>query len=250
MFISVILPSYNEAPNIKRGVLSEVYRYLECASFSWELVLADDGSSDGTTLELEAFARTHERVRVFPFPHRGKGPTVLEALQRTQGDLALFTDFDQATPISEIEKLLPFVEDGYDVVIGSREVQGAERKREPLHRHIMGKGFNFFVQLIAMGGIHDTQCGFKMFNRKAIQALIPKVIVYSGKEARSGAFTGAFDVELLFLAKKAGFRIAEVPIIWKYAKTDRVDPIKDSLRMLFDILRIRLADLQGKYQFK
>jgi dolichyl-phosphate beta-glucosyltransferase len=102
--------------------------------------------------------------------------------------------------------------------------------------------------LIAINGIHDTQCGFKLFSKEACQKLIDKVVVYSGNGSMTGAFTGAFDVELLYLAKKYKFKIAEVPINWTYAKTDRVDPIKDSLRMLIDIIHIRLADLQGKYK--
>lgn len=248
MFVSIILPSYNELRNIKRGVLSQVYAYLKTVPWKWELILADDGSTDGSREELANFEKTHPNVKFLALPHKGKGPTVLEALRQAKGDLRLFSDFDQATPLEEIEKLLPFVEDGAQIVVGSREVQGSERKSEPFHRHLMGKGFNFFVHLIAIRGIHDTQCGFKMFTKEASDALVDKVIIYSGKGKLQGAFTGAFDVELLYLAKKYGFKIAEVPIKWTYAKTDRVDPIRDSLRMLIDILRIRFADLQGKYK--
>ncbi len=248
MYLSVILPSYNEAKNISKGVLENVIAYLQNAPFEWELILADDGSTDGTTQKLQDFAAKQKNVRVLALPHKGKGPTVIEALQQANGEVRLFSDFDQATPLAEVEKLLPFVTKGYDVVIGSREVHGSERKREPFHRHLMGKGFNFFVNLIAISGIHDTQCGFKLFTKKAVNALTDKVVVYAGKGKMTGAFTGAFDVELLYLAKKYRFRIAEVPIIWTYAKTDRVDPIKDSLRMLKDIMRIRIADLLGRYK--
>jgi dolichyl-phosphate beta-glucosyltransferase len=248
MMVSIIFPSYNELKNVKRGLLDQAYTYLHTVTWDWELILADDGSDDGTAEHLAAFAGSHEGVRYLALPHRGKGPTVLEALRQSKGEYRLFSDFDQATPLSEIEKLFPFVEKGMDIVIGSREVQGSERKREPLHRHIMGKGFNFFVNLIAINGIHDTQCGFKLFSKEACQKLIDKVVVYSGNGSMTGAFTGAFDVELLYLAKKYKFKIAEVPINWTYAKTDRVDPIKDSLRMLIDIIHIRLADLQGKYK--
>lgn len=247
MKISVILPSYNEKANLDKGVLEQVHTYLVSSGHEFELVLADDGSTDGTVEGLREFAKTHLYSRVLECPHRGKGPTVITAIKEAQGDVRLFSDFDQATPIAELEKLLPFVEKGFDVVIGSREIQGSERKREPLHRHIMGKGFNFFVQMIAIPGIHDTQCGFKLFTKKAVDLLVDKVVVYSGKGSLTGAFTGAFDVELLFIAKKKGLKIAEVPILWKYAKTDRVDPIKDSIRMFADLLRIRIADVQGKY---
>ncbi|MEP7167036.1 MAG: dolichyl-phosphate beta-glucosyltransferase [Candidatus Woesebacteria bacterium] len=248
MLVSIIFPSYNELKNIKRGVLDQAYDYLRSVTWDWELILADDGSDDGTAEKLAEFSVKHQGVRYIALPHRGKGPTVLEALRQAKGDYRLFSDFDQATPLPEIEKLFPFTQRGMDIVIGSREVQGSERMREPLHRHLMGKGFNFFVNLIAINGIHDTQCGFKLFSRRASEKLVDKVVVYSGKGKLTGAFTGAFDVELLYLAKKYKFKIAEVPINWTYAKTNRVDPIKDSLRMLGDIMRIRLADFQGKYR--
>jgi glycosyltransferase involved in cell wall biosynthesis len=247
MFLSVVIPSYNEDSNISKGVLDQVYRFLKAKNYSWEIILADDGSSDGTLQSLKDFAKTKKEVRVLALPHRGKGPTVIDALLQATGEWRLFTDFDQATPISEIEKLLPETKKGNAIVIGSREIAGAQRKKEPFHRHWMGKVFNLCVQLIAIPGIHDTQCGFKLFSGQAVETLAPKVVVYSSKGKMRGAFTGAFDVELLYIAKKEKFSIAEVPIVWKYAKTDRVDPIKDSFRMFIDILRIRIADLQGQY---
>lgn len=248
MLVSIIFPSYNEIKNIRRGVLDKAYDYLQSVQWEYELILADDGSTDGTAQQLEDFAKSHKYTRYIALPHRGKGPTVLDALRQSKGEIRLFSDFDQATPLSEIEKLLPYIDDGAQIVVGSREVQGSERKREPLHRHLMGKGFNFFVSLIAIQGIHDTQCGFKLFTKHACDLLVDKVYIYSGRGKLTGAFTGAFDVELLYLAKKKHLKIAEVPINWTYAKTDRVDPIRDSLRMLIDILRIRLADFQGKYR--
>lgn len=245
MYLSVILPSYNEMKNVKAGVLPAVYEYLKKQDYDWELILSDDGSSDGTIEALEEFAKGKSRVRVLPNPHRGKGPTVLTALTESKGDWALFTDFDQATPLSELEKLMPFTK-SFDIIIGSREIAGALRQKEPFHRHLMGKGFNFFVRALTIKGIKDTQCGFKLFSRDAVKTLVPKVVVYGGA-SQKGAYTGAFDVELLFMAKKHGFTIAEVPVHWKYVKTERVDPIKDSVRMLIDLMRIRLADISGKY---
>lgn len=246
MYLSVILPSYNEMRNISTGVLPQVFEYLKKQEYSWELILSDDGSTDGTKEELLAFAKGKKQVRVLTNPHRGKGPTVLTALAEARGEYALFSDFDQATPIWEVEKLLLFTKQGFDIVIGSREIAGALRHKEPFHRHLMGKGFNFFVQLFTIRGIKDTQCGFKLFSKMSLQKLLPKVKVYGGGK-QEGAYTGAFDVELLFIAKKLGFAIAEVPVHWKYVKTERVDPVKDSVRMLLDLFRIRLADLKGKY---
>lgn len=246
--LSVIIPSYNEKSNLRRRVLDDVVAFLQSQPFSWEIVLTDDGSADGSLHDLFEFSRLHDNVRVLDNPHRGKGPTVYAGMMAAIGELRLFTDFDQATPIAEIEKLLPFIEKGYQVVIGSREVQGAKREREPIHRHIMGKVFNLAVQMLTVRGIQDTQCGFKLFTQEAVEKLFPRLHIYRPHYVRQDAFTGAFDVELLYLAKKYGMRIAEVPVSWKYAKTNRVDPVKDSTRMFIDLVRIRVADMMGKYR--
>ncbi len=231
MYLSVILPSYNEMSNIKHGVLPGVYSYLKKQSYEWELILSDDGSTDGTTDALLSFAKGKKEVRVVHNAHRGKGPTVISGLLAGTGRWRLFSDFDQATPISEVEKLLDVSKD-HDIVIGSREGEGATRKREPFHRH---------------PGISDTQCGFKLFSAQAVETLCPKVVVYRDG-ARKGAFMGAFDVELLYLASKFGFSIGEVPVQWKYVETKRLDPIKDSIRMFLDLVRIRTTDILGKYK--
>jgi dolichyl-phosphate beta-glucosyltransferase len=246
-FLSVIIPSYNERSNMDRGVLDEVIAYLKKQSYVWEVVLTDDGSSDGTIEELKAFAKNHDHVRVIENPHKGKGPTVSSGMLAAKGQYRLYTDFDQSTPLSEVEKFFAFIDDGYDIIIGSRALAGAKREKEPLHRHLMGKGFNLLVQLIAVSGIHDTQCGFKMFSAAASESLFPNLKIYKGT-VRRDAFTGAFDVELLFLGRRRGYRIAEVPVLWAHNETDRVSPIKDSVRMLRDILRIRWAGMRGVYR--
>lgn len=247
-FLSVVIPSYNEKNNLNRGVLDEVVSYLKKQNYRWEVILSDDGSTDGTTAELEAFAKRQPNVRVLANIHAGKSPTVTSGMLAAEGKWRVFTDFDQSTPLKEIEKLLPYASEGYDVVIGSREIAGALRDKEPLHRHIMGRGFNFFVQIVAVPGIQDTQCGFKLFSAEATEVLFNKLVVYGGATRRKDAFTGAFDVELLYLALQNGFRLKEVPILWKYNQTERVSPLKDSLRMFRDILLIRVASIRGKYR--
>lgn len=246
-FLSVIIPSYREEKNFARGVLDEVISYLKAQKFTWEVILTDDGSSDNTVKLLKDFAKKHENVRVVENPHRGKGPTVSSGMLAAKGQYRLFTDFDQSTPLSDFEKFLPYIDDGYDVVIGSRALQGAKREKEPIHRHVMGLVFNVLVQLIAVPGIHDTQCGFKMFTAEATESLFPKLVIYGNKE-RQDSFTGAFDVELLLLARKNKFSIAEVPVGWEHNETERVNPLKDSVRMFADIVRIRLASLSNKYK--
>lgn len=246
-FLSVVVPAYNEEKNFVRGALKEVVDYLKKQKYEWEVILSDDGSTDGTITLLRQFAKEHKNVVVVENSHQGKGPTVSSGMLQAQGMYRVFTDFDQSTPISEVEKLFPFIDDGYDVVIGSRAIQGARREDEPWYRHFMGLGFNALVQLIAVPGIHDTQCGFKLFSGESAEDLFPRLKVYEGK-ARQDAFTGAFDVELLLLARKRGYKIAEVPVIWHHHETDRVSPVKDSLRMLWDIMKIRANDITRRYK--
>ncbi len=245
-YLSVIIPSYNEVANIKRNVLDEVYDYLKNQSYDFEIILSDDGSTDGTTKLLEEFAKKYLEVKLLVNQHAGKAPTVKAGMLAANGEWQLFTDFDQSTPISEIEKLLTFG-NTHQVVIGSRELPGASRDKEPIHRHLMGKAFNFIVQILAVPGILDTQCGFKLFSAEASEKLFSKLYVYGISKKRKDAFTGACDVELLYLAKKFNFKIKEVPIIWKHYHSARVNPIKDSWRMFKDIIKIRLADLSNKY---
>ena len=247
-YLSVVVPSFNEQRNISRGVLDTIVDFLEKQTYSWEVILSDDGSTDGTVESLKEFAKKHDHVYVVTNVHAGKAPTVKSGMLSAQGEWRLFTDFDQSTPLSEVAKLLAFAEEGYEVVIGSREISGALRDKEPFHRHLMGKGFNILVQLLAVPGVHDTQCGFKLLSAKATEKLFKQLVIYGGQKQRKDAFTGAFDVELLYLALKNKFRIKEVPIHWAYNETARVNPLKDSFRMFRDIVRIRLASLFGKYR--
>ena len=244
--LSIIIPAYNEEPNFKKGTIDEVPQYLEKQNYSYEVIIVDDGSEDSTAKLASAFAKKHNNVRVVKNPHQGKAETVKTGVREAGGELVLFTDFDQATPISEIEKLLPFF-DEYDIVIGSRQLPGAKREKEPFYRHIMGLVFNLVVQVIAVRGIWDTQAGFKCFKGDVAKKVFSKLKVYGQGKKVQGALVTAFDVELLFIAKKMGFKIKEVPIIWHHVATSRVSPIKDSLRMFRDVVKIRLNDLHGFY---
>lgn len=246
-YLSVVIPSFNELDNFQAGVLDQVLDYLAKQNYTWEVILSDDGSTDGTASALEDFARRQDRVRVLRNIHAGKAPTVRAGMLAARGQWRLFTDFDQSTPISEVAKLLEYAKKDYQVVIGSREMIGSKREREPFHRHVMGRGFNILVQILAIPGILDTQCGFKLFSAEATQKLFTNLVVYGHQTARSDAFTGAFDVELLFLAQRFGFEVREVPVLWRHTQTNRVNPLKDSLRMLRDIVRIRLAAARGLY---
>ena len=246
-YLSVIVPSYNEQKNIGRGVLDEIFTYLAKQTYSWELILSDDGSTDGTSETLDTFAAKDDRIRVLHNVHAGKGPTVQSGMLAAKGEWRLFTDFDQSTPLKEVEQLLSY-QGEYQIMIGSREIEGAKRDEEPWYRHLMGRGFNFLVQILAVPGIQDTQCGFKLFAADVAEKLFGGLVIYGRQQERSDAYTGAFDVEALYLANKYHYQIKEIPVLWKHHETNRVSPIKDSLRMLIDIVKIRWADLMGKYR--
>ena len=245
-FLSVIIPAYNEEPNFKKGILDEVPKYLSKQNYSYEILIVDDGSEDATARLADAFAKKYENVRVIKNPHEGKAETVKSGVVMAKGDLILFTDFDQATPITEVEKLLSLFPQ-YDVAIGSRQLPGAKREKEPFYRHLMGLVFNLIVQAIAVRGIWDTQAGFKCFKSEVAKQLFSQLKVYGKGKKVKGALVTAFDVELLFIAKKRGYKIKEIPIIWHHMTTTRVSPLKDSLRMFRDVVKVRLNDLRGVY---
>ncbi|MEO8581150.1 MAG: dolichyl-phosphate beta-glucosyltransferase [Patescibacteria group bacterium] len=248
--LSVVIPSYNEMKNLKKGLLDQVHDFLSKQSYSWELILTDDGSTDGTVDQLKAFAERKSHVKVLQNRHSGKGPTVSAGMLTAEGKYRAFTDFDQSTPIEEVNRAMDLIKKGYDVVIGSREGEGAKRDEEPFYRHLMGRVFNFFVQLLALRGIQDSQCGFKMFSDSATKKLFTALFVYGETQERKDAFMGAFDVEILFLARKWGLKLKEMPVEWRHVESDRVNPLKDSVRMFRDILRIRFAWAAGKYTLK
>lgn len=245
--LSVVIPAYNEASNFAAGKLKPVADYINSKNLSWEVIVVDDGSSDGSTNKIKSWVEAQPGWKFIANSHQGKAATVMAGMLAAKNEFTLFTDFDQATPISEVEKLMPFINKGYPVVIGSREVKGALRQHEPWFRHLMGKVFNYLVKLVAIQGIADTQCGFKIFERQTARDLFSRLKVYQPR-AEKHAFTGAFDVELLFIANCLGLKIAEVPVHWQHQPTTRVNPLRDSVRMFFDVLKIRWAAVIGQYR--
>ena len=248
--ISIIVPCYNEEKRGLKKNLAVVVDFLETEGYDYELIVADDGSTDSTVAVAEKFAQGKERVRVLKLLHRGKGATVREGMLAAGGKYILFSDADLATPIKELKRLLNWIEQGYDIAIASREGIGAQRENEPRYRHFLGRGFNFLVKLIALRGIEDTQCGFKLFKAAAAKEILKRLKIYGQEETEElkQPYLGAFDVEVLFLAKKLGYKIKEVPVEWHYAETQKLDPLKDSLRMARDVLKVRFNDLRGKYE--
>lgn len=245
-YLSVVIPCFNEETNIRLGSLDKVSRYLERQSFTWEVLVVDDGSSDMSKNLLDSFARANTGFTIIHNPHLGKAGTVIAGMLRARGDIVLFSDLDQATPMSELTKLLPYFAKGYDLVIGSRN---RDRLGAPFSRIIMARGFMFLRSLIlGLKGITDTQCGFKAFRREVSIKIFQKLALYNTTALVEGPMvTAGFDIEVLYLAKKFGFKIKEVPVEWHYVETRRVNPIKDSVRGLFDIVQIRINALRGRY---
>lgn len=246
-YLSVVIPAYNEETNIRLGALDKVVRFMDDLSYSWEVLLTDDGSTDGTKGLLEEFALTNPGFRVIHSIHQGKALTVIAGVLAAKGEIVLFTDLDQATPIGEVEKLLPWFKKGFDVVIGSRSNR---REGAPLTRRVMARGFiilrSFFLGL---HGIADTQCGFKAFRQPVARDIFSRLKLYSDHHEVEGSMvTAGFDIEVLFLARKLGYTIKEVPVEWHYVETRRVNPIKDSWQGLLDIVRIRVNSIYGLYR--
>ena len=246
-YLSVVIPAYNEETNIRLGALDKVARFMDGLSYGWEVLLADDGSTDGTKGLLDEFAHATRGFRVIHNPHQGKAATVITGSLAATGDIVLFTDLDQATPIPEVEKLLPWFGKGFDVVIGSRN---SRREGAPFTRIAMARGFMILRSIIlGLNGITDTQCGFKAFRRDVLRKVIGRLKLYGEKRAVQGSMvTAGFDIEVLFLAKKLGYKIQEVAVEWHYVETRRVNPIKDSWQGLMDIVRIRINALRGLYR--
>ena len=234
--LSVVIPAFNEAGRIQR-TLDELREVLPTLAEWWEIRVVDDGSSDGTADVVSRAAREDGRVLLQAEPHRGKGGAVRAGLMAAQGNLRFMCDADLSMPAAELRRFMPIVPASCDIAIGSREVPGARRVGEPVHRHRMGRVFNGLVKTLALPGIEDTQCGFKMFSASAVRAICPLMTLNGW----------AFDLEMLFIARRLGLRIVEVPIEWHYRDQSRISPLRDSIRMTRDLLKIRVNGRRGVY---
>ncbi|MGB9851777.1 MAG: dolichyl-phosphate beta-glucosyltransferase [Candidatus Kapaibacteriota bacterium] len=225
--ISIVIPVYNEEERIV-GTLEKVWNYLTSNKYNFEIVVVDDGSTDKTLQRVESFK---EDVRIISYsPNRGKGAAVRTGMLNAKGKYRIFSDADLSTPIYEIEKLLEKLEAGADICIGSRAIDPSLiKKHQPFYREFMGKTFNKFVQLIVFRGIEDTQCGFKGFTERAAE------LVFS--HSKIDGFS--FDVEILYLAKKAGLKIEQVPVEWYNDSRTKVNPLRDSMNMFIELFKIK-----------
>ncbi len=247
MYLSVIIPCYNEETNIRNGVLYVVTEYLDKQPYDKEVIIVDDGSEDKSVELAEKFIQSSgcKYMRVLRNPHGGKAATVISGLREGKGEIVMFTDMDQATPIVELEKLLPFFKEGYDIVFGSR---AGRREGAPLTRKILSTGHMIMKNLIVNVNFKDTQCGFKAFRRDKIDGLLERLKIHGKRQqVKGGMVASGFDLEMLFVAKKMGYKIKEVPVEWHYVGTKRVNAIKDSWRGIKDMINLRLNDIKGVY---
>lgn len=234
--LSIIVPAHNEEQRLP-GSLEKIVAFLEQQDYSAEVIVVENASQDNTAGVVEEFMARYPFISMIREERRGKGLAVKSGMLAGRGKYLFFCDADLSMPIEEVARFLPPQLEGYDVAIASREVEGARRYGEPTYRHLMGRAFNFLVRLLAVPGFQDTQCGFKCFRRAVARDVFP----YQTMEG------WGFDVEVLFIAQKRGYRIVEVPINWYYMASSRISPIKDTLSMLRELLKVRLNDWRGMY---
>ena len=226
--IAVIVPAYNES-HLLPGTLAELSAFLRDTGWDWSVVVVDDGSTDDTAAVVADAASREPRIRLQREPHRGKGGAVTAGFLRTRAAYLFLCDADLSMPIRELPRFVDAARAGADIVVGSREGQGARRVGEPWTRHLAGRVFNLAVRWIVLGGIDDTQCGFKLFTSDAAAAVFPEVHVDGW----------AFDVEVLAEARSRGLRILEIPIEWHYRATSKIAVTRDTWPMFRDLVRIR-----------
>lgn len=231
MELSVVVPCLNEESRLP-GSLATAYAFLEASGRSYEIVVVDDGSRDRTPELIREARAAHPTVRgVVLADNRGKGRALAEGVAITTGEVVLLSDADFSAPISELPKLEEAIARGADVAIGSRAKWGAREVDQPLHRRAMGKGFNLMVQALLLPGLWDTQCGFKLFRGPVARDLFGRL--------RTDGF--AYDVEVLYEARRSGLTVSEVPVRWINSPTTRVQAVRHSREMLMDLIRIRFG---------
>lgn len=248
VFISVVIPCFDEMANLQKGVLNKVAHFLESKDYSYEVIVVDDGSRDGSLEFIESFISKNSNFKLIKNPHFGKAGAVTTGMLEGRGKYRLFTDMDQATPIEELDKLLPYLENQkFDIAIGSRK---DSRKGSPIVRILVSRAAVILRKLmIGLPDISDTQCGFKLFTGKATDDLFSKFKkIKNGFSQTSGAaITFGFDIEILYLAEKKGYKITEAPVNWLFVESRRVSPIRDSIQGVIDLIKIKNNIVSGKY---
>jgi len=236
-YLSIVIPAYNEEHRLPT-TLNEICQFLEKQSFSAEVLVVENGSQDHTFQIADEYTRGHPEFRAIHEDMRGKGRAIKRGMLEAAGQFRFMCDADLSMPVEEIIRFLPPLITDIDIAIGSREAPGAVRYHEPIYRHLGGRMINLIIRLLALPGLQDTQCGFKCLRADAAEDLF-------GNLTLDGL---SFDIELLYVARKRGYRIVEVPIPWYFSAESKVRLFHDTLQMVLDIMTIRLNDRRGLYR--
>ncbi len=236
---SIVVPCYNESARIGSS-LEKITEFTQARRWNAEILVVNDGSRDDTVDIVRSFSRRNGSVRLIENPgNRGKGYSVRNGMLSASGEVILFTDADLSSPIEESVKLFDALQQGADVAMGSRWLRAElQSYRQPLYRQMLGRMFNLALRLTLGLQFKDTQCGFKAFTRKAAQTIFP----------RQRIDRWGFDPEILYLARKFDFKTVEVPVSWAHDHRSKINPVLDGSKMLWEILRVRINDLGGKYE--
>jgi dolichyl-phosphate beta-glucosyltransferase len=236
---SIVIPAYNEAARLGK-TLQRVLSYVASQGWNAEIILVNDGSRDNTPEIIRSYAVNHPNLRLLENPgNRGKGYSVRHGMLNATGDVLLFSDADLSSPIEEAPKLLAAISAGADVAIGSRWLQKElQTQRQSLLRQLLGRAFNFLPRLVLGLNYKDTQCGFKAFTRRSALAIFPRQRI-----ERWG-----FDPELLFLARKFGLKVVEIPVAWGHTEGTRISALRDGAHMVWEVAKIRWYAWTGQYE--
>ncbi len=235
-FLSLIIPAHNEETRLPE-TLRQVFEFADKQSYSVEVLVVENGSSDKTFQIAQGYAEQRPQMKLLQNFQSGKGRAVRQGMLAAQGEYRFMCDVDLSMPVGEINRFLPPALEGYDVAIASRETAGALRIGEPYYRHLVGRVYNGLIRLLALPGLQDTQCGFKCFRGPVAEDLFCR-------QTRAG---WSFDVEILFIARKLGYKVVEIPIPWYYNPHSKISVLRDSFRMGIDLLTIRLNGMRGVY---
>lgn len=239
VFLSIIVPAYNEETRLP-GTLEQIAQFLIAQPYSYEVLIVENGSTDRTCEVAEQFSAQHSQFRLIREIQRGKGRAVRTGMLSAVGEYRFMCDADLSMPVSEITNFLPPAAGDFDIAIASREAKGAIRYNEPFYRHLGGRVINTLIRWTILPGLHDTQCGFKCFSSHVAQ----DIFSYQ-------TMTGwSFDIELLYIARRRGYRIHEIPIHWYFNPDTKLNAFRDAIRMLSDIFQIRSNWRQGLYNPK
>lgn len=235
-FLSIVIPAFNEERRLPR-TLEQVFSFLQEQSYSAEVLVVENGSSDNTLHVAQLFAEKHPNLRVLTEKNRGKGNAVRRGMLEAQGQYRFMCDVDLSMPIEELKKFIPEADQSLEIAIASREAEGAVRYNEPEYRHFGGRLINLAIRILILPGLNDTQCGFKCFRVDVAEDIFSSQTI-------SG---WSFDIELLYIARKRGYQILEVPIHWYFDAETKLRAVNDAIRMLRDIFLIHLNNIRGRY---